>query len=337
MFEDKQMTESRFVAEGAILSCMAAILGVIGIYFPPLSLISNLIWLIPLIVVTMRWGFGRGMIALMVAGSLMAMLSSPVDALLLLVRYGGLALVYGYSFGKGDKLQKTLLRGILAAVLGSILMIVISMGVLGFEPATIVEEMQQASQMTISLYEETGMLAQFEEQGISREQIVQLIDRVGILMVKIIPSIMVVWAMLTAIFSLILTRSVLNRLRLKVPAKLPPFREWRVDFRYIYGFIAGLVAYLLADIIGIPMLSTVGLNLLVAFGFVFALQGMSVLVSLFHLLKGRTLGRVMLILSVLLFMQTAVYLLVFIGLFDVFFDYRKRFDRKGDNHESNTQ
>jgi uncharacterized protein YybS (DUF2232 family) len=122
-----------------------------------------------------------------------------------------------------------------------------------------------------------------------------------------------------------------------VPAKLPPFREWRVDFRYIYGFIAGLAAYLLADIIGIPMLSTVGLNLLVAFGFVFALQGMSVLVSLFHLMKGRTLGRVMLILSVLLFMQTAGYLLVFIGLFDVFFDYRKRFDRKGDNHESNTQ
>lgn len=337
MFEDKQMTDSRFIAEGAILSCMAAILGIIGIYFPPLSLISNLVWLIPLIVVTMRWGFGRGMIALLVAGSLMAMLSSPVDALLLLVQYGGLALVYGYSFRKGDRLQKTLLRGILAAALGSILMIVVSMGVLGFEPAAFVEEMQQASQMTLSLYEETGLLAQFEEQGVSREQIEALVDSVSKLMISIIPSIMVVLAMLTAIFSLILTRSVLKRLKLNVPAKLPPFREWRIDFRYIYGFIAGLAAYLLADIMSIPVLSTVGMNLLVAFGFVFALQGMAVLASLFHLLKGRPLGRVMLILFVLLFMQTAVYLLVFIGLFDLFFDYRKRFDRKGDNHESNTQ
>ena len=337
MFEDKQMTDSRFIAEGAILSGMAAILGLIGIYVPPLSLVGNLVWLIPLIVVTMRWGFGRGVIALLVAGSLIAMLSTPIDALLLLVQYGGLALVYGYSFKQGDQLQKTLLRGILAAALGSILMIVVSMGFLGFEPSQFVEEAERASQMTMSIYEEAGLLERFEEQGVSREQIEQIFESMGTVIVRIIPSVIVVLSIVTAIFSLVLTRNVLKRLRMNVPAKLPPFREWRLDFRFVYGFIGGLAAYLLSDVLAVPLLSTLGMNLLVAFGFVFALQGLAVLAALFHLLKTRPLARIMLIVFIFLFLQMAIYMLLFVGLFDVFFDYRKRYNVKGDNDESNPQ
>lgn len=334
MFENKQMTDSRFIAEGAILSAIAAILGLIGIYVPPLSLISNLIWLIPLIIVTLRWGFGRGLIALLVSGSLMAMLSSPVDALLLLVQYGGVALVYGYSFRKGDELQKTLLRGIVAAALGSVLMILLAIGLLGFEPSTFVEDMQQSSETAISFYESTGMLERFEEQGITRTQIVEIFDRVGQVMLTIIPSIIVAMAMITAIFSLILTRNVLKKLKMKIPTRLPPFREWKIDFRFIYGFIVGLAAYLLSDFLQMPLLGTVGVNLLVVFGFIFALQGVAVLSSLFHLMKGRLLARIMMIIFAIIFVQATLYLLVFIGLFDLFFDYRKRFNGGGDNHES---
>jgi len=319
------------------MSSVAALLGLLGIYFPPLSIVTNLVWLVPLIIITMRWDIKRGLMSLLISGLLMGVLSSPVDALLLLVEYGGLALVYGYSFQKMHKLEKTLLRGILTAALGSILMIALSIGILGFNPSDLLAEMQNASMSTVSFYEETGMMARFEEQGISREQVMDIAERVGATMVLILPSIMVVLAMITAIVSLMVTRGVLSRLKIPVPQKLPPFREWKLDFRFVYGFIAGLLAFLAGDYWQLSMLSTLGINLLVAFGFIFSLQGLAVLISLFTGFKAKPFVRIFMVALLVLYAQVMIYLLLFVGLFDEFFDYRKRLRKKGDKDEGHSE
>lgn len=328
---------TRFIAQGAVLAALAAGLGLAGIYFAPLSILTNLVWTIPLVVVTMRWGLARGLMALLVAAVLMGMLSSPLDALFLLVEYGALALVYGYSFRAGHSMERTLLRGVLAAAVGSVALIVLAMGVLGFNPQDFLLEVQGIADSTVAFYEETGLIEQLESQGVDRTQIEQLSQRIADLMVTLIPGIMVVTAMLTALVSLLLTRSVLRRLRVPVPGRLPPFRTWRVDFRFVYGFIAGLACLALGDVLAVDILTTAGVNLLVAFGFVFAVQGLSVVVFLFGRTKTHPVMRIVLIVFLVFYLQAILYLMLFIGLFDLFFDYRKRLEKKEDRNEGDSE
>lgn len=330
-------SDSKYIAEGAILSAVAAALGLLGIYIPPLSVLTSLVWLVPLIIVTMRWGLKRGAMAVMITGVLVGLLSTPVEAILLLVEYGALALVYGHSFRKMLPLKKTLFRGVVAAVVGSLLMILISMGILGIEPADISKQMAQASQATVSLYESTGLLDQFEAQGIDRATVIAMTEQVAKVMVTIIPSILVVMAIITAVISLLISRSVLAKLKIKVPDKLPPFRMWRLDFRFVYGFIFGLVLFLLGDYLNQSLVTALGTNLLVALGFVFLLQGLSVLVYMAKNFKMSTFLKIMFGVLAVLYFQVVFFLLIFIGLFDLFFDYRGRLQKKGDNNESNSK
>lgn len=330
-------SNSKFIAEGAILAAVAASLGLLGIYIPPLSILTSLVWLVPLIVVTQRWGLKRGTLTLFLAGLLLGLLSTPVEALLLLVEYGGLALVYGQGFRKMESMKKILAKGILVAVLGSLAMIAISMGILGVEIEAVSAQLQGISDQVITLYDQAGLMEQFADQGLDRQALVTMIDQVVRSLIIILPSILVVMAMVTAAISLFISRRVLAKLKIKVPDKLPPFHLWRVDFRLVYGVILALALFLLGDYLDQALLSAMASNLLLALGFIFLLGGISVVVHMAKHWQSSTLSKVLLVILALVFFQMVFFLFVFIGLFDLFFDYRGRIAKKGDKNEGNSK
>lgn len=328
MREENRKTGPAFVAEGAVLAALAAVLGLVGIYLPPLRILVHFVWMIPLIFVTMRWGVRKGALVLLVTGALITLLSTPVEAVLLLAEYGALALVYGYAFRRMVPLRKTLLWGVLTAGAGAVLVLGISMLFLQLRPADLLAQLNMAVDSVVAAYEEAGFFSDTQGQGATREQLEGMSRQISRLMLMLIPSILVMISMATAIVSLILARGVFHRLRIPVPEKLPPFRQWRFDYRMAYGFIAGLILFLGGETLAGGAIRVIGSNLLVAFGFLFLIQGLAVTVFVFRERRGLRFAKIFLVVLALIYMQFTVLVLFFVGLFDLFFDYRKAWEKR---------
>ena len=107
-----------------------------------------------------------------------------------------------------------------------------------------------------------------------------------------------------------------GRVRLGPP--LAPLREFRFDDALVWGFIAGLVTLVLP---GPGVIRTVGQNLLVFFGVLYALRGLGVV--LWFLSPGRWM-MVFLTFLLALFLQVVGVMAVVVGLGDTWLDWRRR-------------
>ena len=119
------------MAEGALMAAITAILGLAGIYLPFVRIFTDMIWTIPIVVVTTRHGLTAGAVSLGVAGLLIFALAHPLQAVFLILQFGALALFYGCAFKKGIKPSFTLLVGTGVAVLSLLLVILLMLGLFG--------------------------------------------------------------------------------------------------------------------------------------------------------------------------------------------------------------
>lgn len=144
------------------------------------------------------------------------------------------------------------------------------------------------------------------------------------LMVRLLPGISFASLLLTGAVNALATRRYAQKQNLPLPrwqeASMWRSPEWFVWFVIAAGFL-----------VMISSLRTVGLNVLIASGIVYLFQGLSVI--LFFLSKWKVPSWAGFI--ILFFILTQQYLALagaFIGLFDVWFDFR-RITRKNENKE----
>ncbi|HHX51309.1 MAG TPA: DUF2232 domain-containing protein, partial [Clostridia bacterium] len=123
--------QTNALTEGAFMAVMAAILGLAGIYIPILGAVTGFLWPIPIIVLIIRYDLRSGFLSLIAALILMVTLSEPLTALFQGLRYGGTALVFGYLIKKGSSPGATVLCGGLAAVAGTVLVLIFSFLLIG--------------------------------------------------------------------------------------------------------------------------------------------------------------------------------------------------------------
>ncbi len=339
MEDNRTFRSAHTIAYTAVLAALAAILGTIGVYIPPLSLITNFLWLVPLIILTMQKGLKAGAGGLAVAGVLLGLLATPLPALFLLLEFSGLALFYGWSFRKQLPLSRMLSGGALIAVAGTLVSLVISLGIAGFSLTQMAAQVSNLGETIMELYRDTGMAELLEGRGMTPEEAQETLRAGATLVVSILPAMLLINAMVTALLSLIISRGVLRRLKLPVPEKLPPFSMWRLDWRLVWGVIAGLLLVLISTWLDWELPGLFGQNLLVLFGFLFGLSGLSIAIYGWKHTKLAPALKFLLLFGAVLYFQVFLYILIFMGVFDVFFDYRKSFDRKkgGKNDGSHSE
>jgi len=315
-------TKIKALVEGAVLAAIATILALIGLFIPPLSILTNFLWIIPIIVICLRHDLRSGGMVLFVAAVLIMVFGTPLNGLSLVLEYGLVGLIYGYSFRQKLSVGKTLFYGCAATVAGTLLVILISFMLTGFSPDYFKNQAQEAIDTTIEMYQDMGIYEQLAQRGLTEEQIQSYMKGLLTVIIYLIPGFMVVSSLSSAFLSFYVSRLVLKKMQVSLP-DIPPFKTWRIPWYYIWGFIIAFGLFLLGDYAQINIIKVIGQNVMLVYAPIFFVIGMSILNFYFNKFKVGKPVRILLITMILLYLPFAFMLLACLGMFDTLFDYRK--------------
>ena len=154
------------------------------------------------------------------------------------------------------------------------------------------------------------------------KQIASLVETVSL----IAPTIFVVESALAVLVNFFAAGVLLSRVGQRMP-ELPPFREWRFSVYFLFLFGFSLVGLYWGGTRHIPLLYEAALNGDIIATFAGLIQGFSLLwYAADHWKIGRFWRWTIVAFAVL--SAFLMQLIAFTGLFDMYFDYRRRFSRR---------
>ena len=308
--------------EGGLLAALTVVIALAAVYLPLVGPFIAMLWPLPLAVLVLRHGVRQGILAMLVAGAALAMLMEPVIALWLVVGFGPLGLMLGFGYRKGFSGLKLFPMAFAAAMLGELAVLGLIFAVFGNNPfAMLMDGLKEVFNTIFALYEQAGMSEAEIAEG--RAQI----DTGLTLMSQLGPLLIVLLALVDAAVAFFFGGKVLCRLGHQVP-QLPPFAEWRLPkaFAYMFGF--AMVGLYWGGTRQIDWLYQLALNADMLALFAGLIQGLALMATVMNRFNVSGFWRWLFYILVLingLFAQ----ILAFTGLFDMVFDYRRRFSRRG--------
>lgn len=312
-FKVKSTTES------GLLAAITVIMALMAVYLPLIGIAATLLWPLPIIVLIVRHGIKYGVLSVAAAAIIMTMLISPVSAVHMVAAFGPTSLALGYGFYRGLSASRILLYGITASLFGVFLTAGMTMLLTGVNPLAMAEQigsMKEAADAAFQMYAAMGMSA--DTLAKSKQDFMDAMEYIAMLL----PMIFFLSGTITAWLNFAIGGRVLRRLGHPVTA-LPDFDAWRLPkvILYIFGF--ALVGMYWGSRTEIELLQQVSLNAYVFSTLAGFIQGASVLSSI---ARDRISRWLFWLLMAFIFLNGAIsQLLAIFGLFDVIFDYRKRF------------
>lgn len=312
-FDIKALTES------SLLTALTVIAALVSVYVPILGIAAALIWPLPVIVIVVRHGLRWGTISTIASTIIMSILIMPTIALRMALGFMLPALVLGYGFYAQWSAAKNLLLSLCVSVISMLSALALTFFIMDINPlAAQMDTLKESFDMSISLY---------ETMGISAEELAErkaILDQSFKLLELIMPLVLVLSSLIVTILNFALGGMVLRRLGHKVNV-LPPFNEWRFPqvFAYIMGFaLVGLYWGFTRDI---QMLTQVSLNFFFLCFIAGFIQGAALLRAItdkYHI------PRVFYYMVVAFIFLSGLpgQVMSFTGIFDMVFDYRKRFN-----------
>jgi len=315
-----QQQRLRPLVEGALLAAITAVFGMLSLNVPLTSFFTDFLWGIPIIIAFIRHDWRIALMALTVAGILTLILTDPVRAGLYFVQLAPVAVVYGLMFKKRLSAGKILLTGTVVTVIAEALVLGLYLytqrNVFHFE-----EEINRQAREAIEFYRKTGLLEYYSKQGLNEAAIKELIDRSVGLAKLLIPGTFIITAMVKAVLTFLISVRVLERLGFG-GFRLPAFREWRLPWQSSWVFMTGLLLALAGDHYGMPVLATIGKNIVFICFPIFFIIGLAVGV---HFYRRWTLpGWVKILIIIITVVNFSGSLLFFtgLGIFDPLVNFR---------------
>ncbi|ORU01092.1 hypothetical protein D081_0540 [Anaerovibrio sp. JC8] len=309
----KSMTES------GLLAAITVIVALAGVYIPLLGEVAILVWPLPILILEVRHGLKWALLSVLAAGIIMAILIEPMSALRLVIGFAPPAIALGYGFRKGLPAGQTLLMSLLTAVIAMLLALGLFLAVTGINPFTMeLEVMEDSFNTSISAYETMGVPP--EKVAEMKENFGQAFKMVGMLM----PLIVICSGLITTLINFVVGRRVLKRLGYNLPG-LPTLDQWRLPVALFYLFGFSLVGIYWGESRSIELLKQISYNVFFLTTLAGFVQGVAILSNV---LRGKISRWMFWIIIAFIFINGLLaQLLAFVGLFDMIFDYRRRFSK----------
>jgi uncharacterized protein YybS (DUF2232 family) len=307
---------TKSLVEGALLAAINIILSIMALYMPILGTFATLVWPVPIVILGIRHGLRTSILSTVVAGIFVAILSGPFQAVNIVISFGLIGIAMGWAINKKLSPFKVLSIGGAASLISKVALVFITMLVIGINPLT--EEinlLKESFSMAGSLYEKLGMDPQTVETTI--ESFTRSLE----LLPLVIPGVFIMASALDTFLTYIVTKAVLSRMGQRLE-DLTPFWLWRFPDFTVAFFLFGNLLVLLETYWPVGVLKAIGMNIVLVFGFVFFIQGFSLLaffLGKYDVAKPLRLLIVFFVLFNPLFLQ----ILFFAGLFDILFNFRK--------------
>ncbi len=313
------------LAEAALFTAILAVIGLMAIYIPLLSFAMILVMPAPLAILVCRQNIKQGFLSFIVAAIVLFILcGNPLAIMILLIQAGPLGLLLGLLFKNNVTSGKGIAATSVVAVLTTVLTLLLGFWFTGINPFVMSNEMMDSMEQAIKWYTDMGMFSE-NEMGQAKESLEQMMTLFALLF----PGNMVIWSIISAYLTYVLTRLCLVKLNLQV-LPLPPFSRWFMPWYGIWGAILGLGSVLLASEFDSSILDAIGKNLLYVMGFLYCILGIAVVA--FYFKKWKTFIGLKIIIVVLIVFY-GPFILILLGVLDPIFDLRRlarKKDTKGD-------
>lgn len=324
MDDTKKAFSVRSLVEVAMMVAITVLLAFLNYVVPIVGLLGPLVLPLPFAILVLRRGVKLGIFAAVCSAILIALLLNPLASLLLMVEYGLLGLFLGLSFRKRYKPMTTLIVGTVIVAVGTMLNLVLSTYVAGLPMSDITAQLDE---MVIifceSMFANAGdNLSQLLPAGMTAAEYQQaMIDS----MHTLLPGVLIAVSMFLASVCYIVTTKVLRRLRYDV-LELPPFREWRLNWKMVWGVIIALLLVFIGNQSGIALLSQIAYNILYMYYFILLVFGLSFLVWFLKTWKADKMIKGLIVLLILFFglNNFGLFIIMGIALFDPLLDLRGR-------------
>lgn len=309
------------LTESGLLTALAVVLAMAAFYLPVVGIVAALLWALPVLVLVVRHGLRWGVLAVLAAGVIMAILIEPLLSLRMVVSFAPAGLVLGYGFRRAWPGIKAFGLALSASILGKLLALGLIFAVTAVNPLAMeMDTVRETFAQTFQLYESAGVDP--ETLAKSREEVQAGIDMLGMLL----PLLVIMMGLFDTVAGYWLGTRVLRRLGHAVP-QLPPFAQWRLPSGFLYLFGFSLVGLYWGGAHDIPWLYQLSLNGDMLAIFAGLVQGLSIAHCLMRHYK------------LSLFVRAAIYVIVLLnsflaqlvaltGLMDMLLDYRRRFARR---------
>ncbi len=305
-----------------IMTAATIALIMISEYVPLLNIVADLFLPLPLLLLAFRWGMKPAIVGLILSFGFSALIFGVPAAALMIIRYGTLALVLAYCLRMAKKPLFALGIAALIAAFASILGIMLASFFEGLPFSVLTDQYQLVV---------TNMMRDMASMGYDNllpagmtmdMYVANLTDT----LLSLLPAIVIIGSIVTAALSYLIAAAALRSSKYGI-AKLPHFRDWRINWKMSWGVIAGLAFYLLGDNLGIVWMNDLGLNLLYAFGCILFVCGLSFMMWVFELDSFFVFLKILLCAVLIFFIRYGVLLLMLLALFDPIFDFRGKINK----------
>jgi len=304
------------LTEGAILSALTALLGIISYYIPFLTLLI-FIWPIPIIILGKKHGLGVSVLATISAGILLSLFTPLLYSVPIILMYGTLGIILGYGYYKNVSILKTILGGYFVSLLSTIILLQFYSMFTGINIMTeITQTMRLAMEEVGNVYNAMGMDMTTLEGA--TKQMEDMINQ----MAQLFPATLILIPAIVTMINMIASGKIIKRLGYDI-SEVPPFREWRLPNYASIGLFLIITIAILGQYLSIPSFDIVYRNLLYLTFILFTVQGLSFVAKYFHtkgFSKGFTIASVVMVFLIPI-VHTVVQLL---GLVDVVFNLRDK-------------
>ena len=307
--------------EVGLIVAIAVILGLISTYLPLIGTIVDFFWSLPFVIIVIRQGLNKATYALIAALILLSMFIGPVFAIRLVLSFGLSGLALGFAIQKNFDAVRifmmTLMVSFTAQVISVLLLLfVMDINVMDMQISMVEESFEE----TFALYQSMGMdQAQIDEAKAQVEPAIQLLS-------MLMPTLLLLMALINTLACFYTSKWILPKINLSIP-DFPPFAEWRFPVAFLYLMVLALLGLYWGGTRNLSILYTVSINANILALFVGFIQGLSLLSFAANRLNvSKVIRRLVFVLLILNFMLFQV--VSFTGLFDMFFDYRRRFSER---------
>ena len=317
---------TKSIVEAGLISAIIVVLMLITGYVPIISFVGTLILPIPVAVLYIRHNIKITITAVVVSTIITAMLFNPIQALLSAVSFGLTGLVFGYSIKKEKSSNFTLLVLTIASLVATIFSYVLTIVIV--QKTTFTAFFTTTVNQINDMMKESVSMAKgfYGKAGMTQDQLSQLDAMFNLLnadfLINAFAALMLIQAFMSAFIDYIVAKSILKKLGYQMQ-KLTPFSEI-----YINSFIGALVVmpvplgvYLNAKNIPVgKVILTSGQLIMTS---VFLVIGISVAV---YFLKNKfklSNGVITLIAVFTALNPLFSTILIYLGLVDMIFDFRK--------------
>ncbi|MGG2085656.1 YybS family protein [Priestia aryabhattai] len=309
----------RYITEGAALLALFVALLLFSLYIPVVGTIFQLALAVPFIVYTVRHGWKKAILFLVV-GLLLTLLFGNVLTLPFTLVFGIGGLAIGMLYRQKQKRYTILLGGTVAFSLGLLLLFV---GANVIFNVNLMEQINNALDQSIN---QSIEMMKSLGQDVKESQIDQMRDAFDMFK-NLLPLLIVMGGVILAFFSQLIATPILKRTGYEVQA-FPPFRELKLPKSILWYYLIALIlsfpsfnieqgTFMYVAIINIVM----GLQMLVV------LQGISFIFYFSHQ-KGYPKAIPIVVTILALIIPIILQIVRILGIIDLGFNLRKQLDTK---------